>query len=319
MVKKKSTLNDLSTSALATLSAKNSLNFINSNSSIMQSTVLMPFLDTMQEPDYSEWINFDFWKCEDFAALLAGINPDEIPKLAKRMNESTSTFYYSKVKSFKRLLNRLQRSTLFTNLERQAIPQKCLEWAFEKEISVSNELNKYIISIGLKKEVNTSTTKIEKTSSQTHKKTNLIKILHSLLKIAYKTEFNETKSIKSALNKTIKALAEEEETRHKDTVEKFISWVYFYVNDGKCIGKKKKHENFKKSYLKKGLNQKEIESIYKIMLAAIMTFYKIDCDKNTLNKNMTTITNSIKNHYEDMDQNFIISTINDVFESKSRS
>ncbi len=110
---------------------------------------------SFERPDYKKWLDYDYWNIEDFASLLVEIDPntmiyviasvEDMYKLNKLKggisplanHEQEAHLIYENYKDY---LTQLRRSKLFQNIEKQATPQKCLEWASNKDISMPSPL-----------------------------------------------------------------------------------------------------------------------------------------------------------------------------------
>ena len=105
------------------------------------------------------WLTYELWKLRDFAALLVGVEPDEMNEFEKKILNKDPLFdYYSiggigaahyidhvllKHKEYRKQLEILERSKLFQNPERQADRIDCINWAVENKIVMPAELNEY--------------------------------------------------------------------------------------------------------------------------------------------------------------------------------
>lgn len=101
------------------------------------------------QPNYTEWMGYESWSCEDFAALLVGINPHEVGELATKITNKSLFFdllpflltisaeeVELRFKKYRILHNRLQRTKLFQTSEKKVTPQKCLNWAAENKVTI---------------------------------------------------------------------------------------------------------------------------------------------------------------------------------------
>lgn len=119
------------------------------------------------KPNYKQWLIYDFWEPSHFAALWLDIEPDSIALLKARIDDNSypQEWYLVdaedqrlaipgtpeheiilKYQDYLEKLHLLEKSIIFNNTNKQATPQKCIDWASKKEIPMPAELSKYIIT-----------------------------------------------------------------------------------------------------------------------------------------------------------------------------
>lgn len=262
----------------------------------------------MTKPDYSVWGQFDYWGAKDFAALLVGINPDEVEELTRIVGSSTFQFstyrdaanVREKFKQYQSFLSRFQRLKLFQDPAKLPTPEKCAFWANEHGVSLPKEIEMHFLGANfddMHQQCYDLITQNDQ-SPEFSKRANLLSLMLGTIMIKLNIE---EKDIHLTSNYSDGIFCEFENNsviKTKDTIKKYVDLSLVYRRD---YGKELKALNdIKVCELRNNKLQEIFENLRKI---------KEEFHKKTYNKINGIMINLLMKSYQAADISILSSLI----------